>query len=298
MTPRKIALFTVECAQTGAAIAEIVRRHPEVRMIVTSDVTRPQRGNPAQQAVQHMRHSGPAFVGYLLASFQFYAAWLAYDRLRSTLLRTERRRLSVAELCRERGIVHVHSRNVNGADMIESLRAEGVDLIVIYWFDQILRQKVIDLPAHGVVNLHAAKLPDCRGLWPVLFSAIENDRRYGITAHLIDDETVDEGKILGQLTVPDAGRSVIFQDDLVNRSGTVLLSAVLDDLEAAVTAGRLQGEGSYFSHPTRAQIRAGAQNGVRLAALSDVLEVYRSAGSGSAGASFTVVPAAAEGRHR
>lgn len=288
MSEYRIALFTVECAQTGAAMAEIVARHPEVRMIVTSDVTRPARGSAAQQAVQHIRRSGLGFAGYLLSSFQFYNAWLSFDRVRSAVTRGERDRLSVAELCAQNGLRHIHSQNVNGADVIEAMRAEGIDLIVIYWFDQILKQRVIDLPAHGVVNLHAAPLPVCRGLWPVLFSAIENDRKFGITAHLIEDERIDAGPIIGQLSVADTGRSVLYQDDIVNRSGTELLSAVLADLPSAIAAGRHQSGGSYFSHPERAQIAAGSRRGISLTALRDMVDVYRS--KGSLDAEFTVVP--------
>lgn len=76
------------------------------------------------------------------------------------------------------------------------------DLFVVVAYNSILPQWVLDIPQHGVLNVHPSLLPSLRGASPIR-STIMNDQRdaLGVTVMLMD-EKMDHGPILDQLMLP------------------------------------------------------------------------------------------------
>ncbi|MEA2449999.1 MAG: methionyl-tRNA formyltransferase [Thermoleophilaceae bacterium] len=271
----KIAVMTSECAQASRAVCDLVERNADrVAVVITSDMERPARGGKLHQAIENYRRSGLAFCGYLLYSFLFYFWYVAADRWRARLTRSPRRRVTLEELCRSRAIRYVETTDVNGPEALAALRAEELDFIVIYWFDQIIREDVIQVPRRAVINVHAAPLPQCRGLFPVLFSATKNRWQFGITAHEVTDTTIDNGPVLAQtLLTPPHGRSVLWYDDYVNRAGVDMTCRVLDEFDAYHANCVEFGEGSYFSYPSRSDVAEARRAGLKLFTVRDFFAV-------------------------
>jgi methionyl-tRNA formyltransferase len=71
------------------------------------------------------------------------------------------------------------------------------DLIVIAAFGQILKPPVLELPTHGVVNVHASLLPRHRGAAPVAAAILAGDEDTGITI-MLTELALDAGPILTQ----------------------------------------------------------------------------------------------------
>ena len=61
------------------------------------------------------------------------------------------------------------------------LREYAPDIIVTCAFGQILRQSVLDVAPHGVINVHGSLLPRYRGAAPVQWAVINGDKTTGIT---------------------------------------------------------------------------------------------------------------------
>lgn len=276
----RFALFTAECAQLGDALTEIVtRHHQELALVLTSDFTHSRGGLLAQTRV-NLRRSGPCFVNYLTQSFLAYPLAIGVDRLLARLRGGRRVRRSVTELCAQHGITHIRTRAVNTPEVLDRLRAADVDFIVVYWFDQILHESVISIPRRAVINVHAAYLPGCRGLFPALFSALERGQPFGITAHLIENREIDAGPILAQrLATPPAGRSVIFYDSWVNRVGVEVLDEVLADFDGHLEGARPQAGGSYHSYPTRQEMAEARRRGLALTSVRDFLAAVKGTGA-------------------
>ncbi len=77
------------------------------------------------------------------------------------------------------------------------------DVIVVAAFGQILRSQVLDLPAHGCLNVHASLLPRYRGAAPVPAAILAGEAVTGVTImHM--DEGMDTGPILAQAEWPIA----------------------------------------------------------------------------------------------
>ena len=71
-------------------------------------------------------------------------------------------------------------------EAVEELRQLAPDLIVVVAFGQILPKTVLDIPAHGCINVHASLLPKYRGAAPINKAIIDGETETGITTMYMD----------------------------------------------------------------------------------------------------------------
>ncbi len=71
------------------------------------------------------------------------------------------------------------------------------DIVVVVSYGKILPPKVLSLPRHGCLNVHASLLPRWRGASPVQHAILFGDCRTGVTVMKMD-ENLDTGPILLQ----------------------------------------------------------------------------------------------------
>jgi methionyl-tRNA formyltransferase len=87
---------------------------------------------------------------------------------------------------------------------VKSTEAERIisdiapDLIVVSSFNQIIPVNIIRLPRKGVINIHPSLLPAYRGATPTFWALAKGEQRSGVTAHFIEDEKVDCGRVICQ----------------------------------------------------------------------------------------------------
>ena len=62
-------------------------------------------------------------------------------------------------------------------EVYERLAAEAADVFVVVAYGRILPQRVLDLPRHGCINIHASLLPKYRGAAPIQWSIINGFKR-------------------------------------------------------------------------------------------------------------------------
>ncbi len=87
--------------------------------------------------------------------------------------------------------------SLKAPEAVAELAGLRPDLIVVAAFGQILRPAVLDLPAHGCINVHASLLPRWRGAAPVQAAILAGDRVTGSTIMRMDPG-MDTGPILAQ----------------------------------------------------------------------------------------------------
>lgn len=78
---------------------------------------------------------------------------------------------------------------------VEDLKALNPDLMVTCAFGQILSQEILDIPKHGVFNIHASILPKYRGPAPVQYAVLNGDEKTGVTI-MKTDIGVDTGDMI------------------------------------------------------------------------------------------------------
>ena len=92
----------------------------------------------------------------------------------------------VKELALSHGLPVFQPTKLRQPEAVEELRQLAPDLIVVVAFGQILPKSVLEIPAHGCINVHASLLPKYRGAAPINKAIIDGETETGITTMYMD----------------------------------------------------------------------------------------------------------------
>ena len=81
----------------------------------------------------------------------------------------------------ELGLPVFQPRRVKSADSFEKLQGIAPDVIVVVGYGQIIPQRILDLPPHGCINVHASILPKYRGAAPINWAIANGETKTGVT---------------------------------------------------------------------------------------------------------------------
>jgi len=90
---------------------------------------------------------------------------------------------------------------VRAPEVEAQLGAIAPDAVVIIAYGQIIPARLLTIPKHGWINLHASLLPKYRGAAPINWAIVNGETRTGITTMRID-AGMDTGNILLQQELP------------------------------------------------------------------------------------------------
>jgi methionyl-tRNA formyltransferase len=120
-------------------------------------------------------------------------------------------------------------------EFVEALTALAPDACPVVAYGALVPQHVLDIPAHGWVNLHFSLLPRWRGAAPVQRALMAGDEVTGATTFQLVKE-LDAGPVYGTIEHPLTGRETAGELlDALARSGAGLLLDSLDAIAAGAT---------------------------------------------------------------
>jgi undecaprenyl-phosphate 4-deoxy-4-formamido-L-arabinose transferase len=173
---------------------------------------------------------------------------------------------SVADLAEEHGIAVRHDVDLRESKELAALRALTPDLLLSFYYRQLIPPAALDVPRLGAFNMHGSLLPKYRGRAPVNWAVLHGETETGATLHVMT-ERADAGEIVDQEPVP------IGPDDTagdvqkrVRDAAVAILARRLDDLlhgtaprrgqdeSAATTFGRRRPEDGAFEWTAEATV--------------------------------------------
>ncbi|MDO8263145.1 MAG: formyltransferase [Gallionella sp.] len=155
---------------------------------------------------------------------------------------------SVAELAALHGIPVITPDNPNAPEVIAQIRALQPDLFFSFYYREMLKRELLEIPKSGALNMHGSLLPKYRGRVPVNWAIIHGETETGATLHFMTEKP-DNGDIVAQQAVP------ILPDDTalqVFQKVTVAAEIALNDVLPGLLAGKAQAvkqdlsKGAYF----------------------------------------------------
>jgi methionyl-tRNA formyltransferase len=155
---------------------------------------------------------------------------------------------SVAALAALHGIPTITPDDPNVPEIIEQIRALQPDFFFSFYYREMLKKALLDIPARGALNMHGSLLPKYRGRVPVNWAIIRGETETGSTLHYMTEKP-DNGDIVAQQAVP------ILPDDTalqVFQKVTVAAEMALNSCLSDLLAGRAQAvkqdlsKGGYF----------------------------------------------------
>lgn len=110
---------------------------------------------------------------------------------------------SVAELAASKGIPVYAPDDVNHAVWVNRIREMAPDIIFSFYYRDMLKEEILDLPYHGCLNLHGSLLPKYRGRCPINWVLVNGESETGVSLHYMV-KSADAGDIVAQQRVPIA----------------------------------------------------------------------------------------------
>jgi methionyl-tRNA formyltransferase len=155
---------------------------------------------------------------------------------------------SVQKLAELHGIPAITPDNPNLPEVVEQVRALRPDFFFSFYYREMLKRELLEIPGRGAFNMHGSLLPKYRGRVPVNWAIIHGETETGATLHYMTEKP-DNGDIVAQQVVPilpndTAGE--VFQK--VTVAAEIALNGVLPELLAG-NAPRIRqdlSQGGYF----------------------------------------------------
>ncbi len=116
-------------------------------------------------------------------------------------------------------------------DNVEDVASFGADIMVTCAYGQILKQPILDVCKHGIINVHASLLPKYRGSSPVEWALINGEKEIGVTI-MQTELGVDTGDMILQRGIPlDGEENAAEALEKLSVLGAELIVEALDLIE-------------------------------------------------------------------
>jgi methionyl-tRNA formyltransferase len=148
----------------------------------------------------------------------------------------------------EKSIPVIETANVNAADVVEKIKRCSPELVVVIAFGQKIGIEVRDIPAKGIINVHASLLPKYRGAAPINWAIVNGEVETGVTIITVA-EKMDAGDMLAQAKMPICWdhTAIELSNDLAKLAAPLLVETV-----AQIESGKAQYVKQDESQATRA----------------------------------------------
>lgn len=158
---------------------------------------------------------------------------------------------SVKNVCRKYNVPYSHCDNINSPHFLDHCRDLNVELIASVSPTQIFKEDLINLPKYGCINIHTAKLPKYRGLYPTYWAMACGEKTIGISIHYIE-EGIDTGRIILQDEVEIPSETTLHRMLTTTKlKGAELLVESIGKIGSNTAEPfYAEGKGTYFSFPT------------------------------------------------
>jgi UDP-4-amino-4-deoxy-L-arabinose formyltransferase/UDP-glucuronic acid dehydrogenase (UDP-4-keto-hexauronic acid decarboxylating) len=163
---------------------------------------------------------------------------------------------SVAETASAHGIPVFAPEDVNHPVWVNKIKAINPDMIFSFYYRDMLKSDILDIPKHGCLNLHGSLLPKYRGRVPFNWAIINGEKETGVTLHYMTVKP-DAGDIVAskKIAIEDndtaksvhlkaaaAAREMLSETLPLVKAGTAPRTAQ-DDSQATYFGGRKPADG-------------------------------------------------------
>lgn len=132
----------------------------------------------------------------------------------------------VKEWAADHGIPVLQPTKLNDGEFEAWLRGQAPDVCALAAYGRILKQPILDIPAHGFINMHPSLLPKFRGPSPIQSAILLGETETGISIIRLTQD-MDAGDILLQdrTEIGPNENAIELSQRLANRGGQLIADA-------------------------------------------------------------------------
>ncbi|MEQ1948089.1 MAG: methionyl-tRNA formyltransferase [Bryobacteraceae bacterium] len=93
------------------------------------------------------------------------------------------------------GLPVLQPERVKRPEVVEQIREMAPEVVIVVGYGQIIPKSILDIPPHGIINVHASLLPKYRGAAPIQWAIANGESHTGVTTMKIN-EGLDTGDML------------------------------------------------------------------------------------------------------
>jgi methionyl-tRNA formyltransferase len=163
----------------------------------------------------------------------------------------------------------------NSAQGVAALETCDPDLFISVRYRRIFKSAAIEIPRHGVLNLHSGLLPEYKGVMATFWAMLNGEKQIGCTLHWIVDGTIDTGPIIGISRTPTrTDRSYLANTLGLYPAGCDMMVNAVKKISTGETldAAAQTGAGHYYSKPQPRDLNRFGAQGLRLADANDLAD--------------------------
>jgi len=140
---------------------------------------------------------------------------------------------SVAELAASHHLPVFAPEDINHPMWVRKIRECNPDIIFSFYYRNLIRPPILEIPSEGCLNLHGSLLPKYRGRCPVNWVLVNGEKETGVTLHCMTPRP-DDGDIVCQMkiSISDNDTAKSLHEKLANAS-----SKLLDDILPRIKDG-------------------------------------------------------------
>ncbi len=135
----------------------------------------------------------PSLDALVKAGHKVVAVYTQPDRPKGRGNQVAQSPIKIAAL--EYGLPVLQPERIRRPESVEGLRVLEPELMIVVGYGQIIPQNIIDLPRHGILNVHGSLLPKYRGAAPIQWAIANGEEVTGVTTMQID-AGLDTGDML------------------------------------------------------------------------------------------------------
>ena len=107
---------------------------------------------------------------------------------------------SVAELAARKNLPVYSPEDINHPLWVSRIKAMQPDVIFSFYYRNMVKQEILDIPSMGCLNLHGSLLPKYRGRVPLNWAIVNGEKSTGVTLHYMT-KRADAGDIVAQRAI-------------------------------------------------------------------------------------------------
>ncbi|MBL8126366.1 MAG: methionyl-tRNA formyltransferase [Chloroflexia bacterium] len=146
----------------------------------------------------------------------------AFD-VRLVVTQAPRGQSPVERVARDQGVPVYKPDSLRSAEARQPLVEADADLFIVAAFGLIFRQRTLDIPRYGALNIHPSPLPRYRGASPIMAAVLEGDPETGVCLMAMDTG-IDTGAVVSFEPV------IVANDDTTESLGARLAAVAAQQL--------------------------------------------------------------------
>ena len=272
---KKIVIFVLDSLLSNVVLEKIVNYYKEkIILICNSKRYGGKYGSFLNQVKKQYQRSGLGFIIYLSLNLELYKIFIWLVAIINKILGRPQKIFSLKEIAGRYNIRIVNTAEINSPETVGLLRELQPDLIISFYFDQLIKKEILTIPKYGCVNLHPGILPFYRGPFPVIWELIKGEKKLGATIHFMN-EKLDEGPIIHKLPVElESDKSILYLEYKVFKEGTKLIIQTIKEINEGIVRSINQEKGSYYHSPTKTDLKEPRKRGYNLFRVKEFINLF------------------------